>query len=76
LPFIHSIWSASRISVASAGVLYVWSLSELSSAVVSDRNSGIQRSVAPISAIRSCAAGLVSASHRPPSDAKHFCGAK
>jgi hypothetical protein len=51
-------------------------LSELSSAVESERNSGIQRPLPAISAIRSCAAGLVSASHRPPSAAKHFCGAK
>ena len=62
--------------MAIAGVLYVWSLRLLSSAVLSDRNSGIQRSVAAISPIRSCAAGLISASHRPPSAAKHFCGAK
>src|SRR5690349_18888735 len=40
---IQSIWSAIRKSVAMAGVLYVWSLSEFSSAVGSDRNSGTQR---------------------------------
>jgi hypothetical protein len=51
-------------------------LRELSSAVVSDRNSGTHRPLAPISAIRSSAAGLISASHRPPSAAKDFCGAK
>jgi len=66
----------SRNSVATAGVLYVWSLSELSSAVVSDRNSGTQRPFAPISATRSSATGLISASQRPPSAAKDFCGAK
>ncbi len=40
-PFIHSTCSASSIRVATAGVLYVWSLRELSTAVVSEKNSGM-----------------------------------
>ncbi len=76
LASIQSICSASRNSVATDGVLYVWSLSELSSAVVSDRNSGTQRPLAPSSATRSSATGLISASQSPPSEAKDFCGAK
>jgi hypothetical protein len=76
LASIHSIWSASMSSVATAGVLYVWSLREFSSAVVIDRNSGIHRSVAASSSTRAIAAGLSSASHSPPSEAKHFWGAK
>ena len=76
LPSIQSSCSASRNSVAMAGVLYVWSLSEFSSAVGSDRNSGTQRPLAPISATRSSATGLISASHSPPSEANDFCGAK
>jgi hypothetical protein len=51
-------------------------LLEFSSAVASDRKSGIQRSDASSSAIRSCAAGLSSASHSPPSEANDFWGAK
>jgi hypothetical protein len=51
-------------------------LRELSSAVARERNSGIQRSEAASSSTRSIAAGLRSASQRPPSEAKHFCGAK
>ena len=73
---IHSTWSASSSSVATAGVLYVWSLREFSSAVAIERNSGIQRSEAAISSTRATAAGLSSASHSPPSAAKLFCGAK
>jgi len=42
---------------ATEGVLYVWSLLELSTAVVSERNSGIQRSEAPSSATLASAAG-------------------
>ncbi len=76
LPSIQRIWSASRNSVATAGVLYVWSFSEFSSAVASERNAGIQRSEAAIRSIRSCAAGLSNATHSPPSAAKLFCGAK
>ena len=41
-----------------------------------DRNSGIHRSEAAISAIRSSAAGEASAIHSPPSEANTFCGAK
>ncbi len=59
-----------------AGVLYVWSLRLLSSAVSRFSESGIQRPEPAISSMRSCAAGLSSASQSPPSEAKHFCGAK
>ena len=48
----------------------------LSTAVVSDRNSGTQRPEPSIRAARSTAAGERTASHRPPSAAKAFCGAK
>ena len=65
--------------MAIAGVLYVWSLAEFSSAIASDRKSGIHRflgrSVVSTS-IRLSAAGESSASHSPPSEAKAFCGAK
>jgi len=40
------------------------------------RNAGIQRPLALISAARSIAFGDMSAIQRPPSEAKHFCGAK
>ena len=53
----QSIWSANRNRVATAGVLSVWSLVELSSAVAMDRNSGIQRPDSAISAIRARARG-------------------
>ena len=43
---IHSIWSASRKSVASAGVLYVWSRREFSSAMTRSSVGGIQRPLA------------------------------
>jgi hypothetical protein len=59
-----------------AGVLSVWSCRELASAVLRLRNSGIHRSVAATCSMRSIAAGLSSASHSPPSEAKLFCGAK
>ena len=59
-----------------AGVLYVWSLRELSSAVARLSDSGIQRSDPAISSIRAMARGETRATHRPPSDAKFFCGAK
>ena len=62
--------------MATAGVFSVWSLVVLSSAVAIDRNSGIHRSVAAISAIRASAAGEASAIHSPPSEPKTFCGAK
>ena len=42
-PLIHSSCSASRKRVASAGVLYVWFLRELSIAVGSEKNSGTCR---------------------------------
>ena len=76
LLFSHSIWLAKSSRVASAGVLYVWSLELLSTAMGSDRKSGVQRPESLISATRSSAAGLISAIHSPPSAAKHFCGAK
>src|SRR5690242_14757217 len=42
--FIHSTWSASRNSVASAGVLYVWSSRLLSSAMPKSYDAGTHRS--------------------------------
>ena len=60
----------------SAGVLYVWSRREFSSAIGRLSDGGTQRSVAPRRSMRSIAAGEHSASQRPPSPAKHFCGAK
>ncbi len=58
-------------------MLYVWFCREFSSAVDSDSDAGCQRSGAPASAsIRSIAAGLSTASHRPPSEPNDFCGAK
>ncbi len=74
--FIQRVCSSSMTSVASAGVLSVCSRRELSMAAVSDRNGGMYRSEAPMRCARSIAAGLMSASHRPPSPAKFFCGAK
>ena len=62
--------------VASAGVLYVCSSRELSIAVTRSRKSGMHRPDALISSARASAAGDISASHRPPSEPKHFCGAK
>ena len=62
--------------MASAGVLYVWSRRELSIAICRSLNAGTHRPVACTCATRSIAAGDISASHRPPSLAKDFCGAK
>ena len=45
-------------------------------AIGSDRNSGTQRPAAAICSTRASAAGLMIASHSPPSAAKFFCGAK
>ena len=59
-----------------AGVLYVWFLRLLSTAIGSDRKSGTQRPDAAIASMRASAAGLMIASHSPPSPAKFFCGAK
>jgi hypothetical protein len=73
---IQSVCSAIRNSVAMDGVLYVWSLPELSIAVARSRNAGIQRPVAVIRFTRSSALGERMAIHSPPSDAKFFCGAK
>ena len=72
---IQSTCSASSTRVAIAGVLSVWSARELCTAVVSERNSGTQR-LASTRAARSTAAGDSTASHRPPSEANDFCGAK
>ena len=44
--------------------------------MVRSKNAGIQRPPALIFSARAIAAGLMSASQRPPSDAKDFCGAK
>ena len=54
------------------GCCSVWSLRELSSAVVMRQELGIHRSDAAISSIRAIAAGRSSASHSPPSEAKHL----
>ena len=59
-----------------AGVFRVWSSRELVSAVVRLRLSGIQRPAAAIRSARSTAAGESSASQRPPSEPRLFCGAK
>src|SRR6478735_9871331 len=72
----QSICSAIRKIVASAGVLYVWSRREFSIAVMRSYEAGIQRPEALISSARAIAAGDIRANQMPPSDAKHFCGAK
>ena len=76
LPSIQSTCSAIRTSVPMAGVLYVWFFRLLSTAIGSDRKSGTQRPDAAICSTRDSAAGDMIASHRPPSLAKFFCGAK
>ena len=65
LPFIQSSCSASSHSVATAGVLYVWSLPELSTAVARSSDGGIHRSDPAISATRASAAGDNSAEPQP-----------
>ena len=72
----QSSWSASSHSVATAGVLYVWSLAELSTAVARSSDGGIHRPDEAIDRTRSSAAGESSAIHSPPSEPKFFCGAK
>ena len=62
--------------MASAGVLYVWSSLEFSSAIGRLSEGGTHRSPAPMRAMRSTAAGEHRASQSPPSDANAFCGAK
>ncbi len=57
-------------------MLYVWSSREFSIAVVRSIDAGVHRPDSRMRSIRSIAAGEHSASHRPPSLAKHFCGAK
>ena len=76
LPSIQSSCSAISTSVPIAGVLYVWFLRLLSMAIGSDKKSGTQRPEAAICSTRARAAGLITASHSPPSEAKFFCGAK
>ena len=76
LPSIQSICSAISASVPIAGVLYVWFFRLLSIAIGSDRKSGTQRPDAAMASTRASAAGLMMASHRPPSLAKFFCGEK
>jgi hypothetical protein len=48
----------------------------LSSAILMSSDAGTKRPLAAISAMRVSAAGEHAASHRPPSLAKFFCGAK
>ncbi len=62
--------------MARAGVLYVWFLRELSIAVGRSKNAGMCRSLAAIRSARSSAAGENTPTHRPPSAANDFCGAK
>ena len=62
--------------MASAGVLYVWSSTELSTAVLRSRKVGIHRPEAAMRSTRSSAAGDIRAIQSPPSPAKHFCGAR
>ena len=51
-------------------------LRELSIAVGRSKNSGTWRPLAGDPSARSRAGGDMIAIHRPPSEAKHFCGAK
>jgi hypothetical protein len=44
--------------------------------VGSEKNPGMYRPLAAMRAARSSAAGDISASHSPPSEPNHFCGAK
>ena len=62
---IHRIWSSSRNSVASAGVLYVWSRRLLSSAILRSSEAGVHRPDASIASIRSIAAGEHTGSTSP-----------
>jgi hypothetical protein len=73
---IHSTCSAAMKIVASDGVLYVCSSREFSTAVARSRNAGMYRPDSLISVIRAIAAGDSNAIHSPPSEPKHFCGAK
>ena len=73
---IHSTCSAARNTVASDGVLAVWSRRLCSTAVASDENGAIHRPDAAISSMRASAAGEHAASQVPPSEASAFCGAK
>ena len=62
--------------MASDGVFRVWSSREFSRAVARSSDWGIQRPEAPMRPMRSSAAGEQHASHSPPSEARHFWGAK
>ena len=73
---IQRIWASNMISVATAGVLYVWSRRLLVRAMPRSSEAGRQRSDAAIRSMRSTPAGEHAATHRPPSAAKHFWGAK
>ena len=59
-----------------AGVLYVCSSLEFSMAIPRSKNAGTNLPLALIFSARAIAAGLKIAIHRPPSEAKDFCGAK
>ena len=71
----QSSCSAKRCSVTSAGVLYVWFLPELSTAMDRSRDAGTHRCDVNCPT-RSSAPGDISAIHSPPSEPKFFCGAK
>ncbi len=45
-------------------------------AILRSIDAGIQRSPVAMRSMRSIAAGDTAAIHRPPSEARHFCGAK
>ena len=45
-------------------------------AIFKSKNAGTYRSLTESRSTRSSAAGDIAASQRPPSDPKHFCGAK
>ena len=64
-----AFWDAAAAGLVRERALHL-AFGEFSSAVASDSDSGIQRSLAASSPTRSIAAGLRSASHSPPSDAK------
>src|SRR5437660_9949040 len=76
LPSIQSNCSAINARVPIAGVLYVWFFRLFSTAMGSDKKSGTQRPDAAIDSTRASAAGLMMASHSPPSLAKFFWGEK
>ena len=67
-------WRSAITIVASAGVLSVWSLRELSMAADRERNCGTHRPsvLSSTRRVRSMAAGERTATHRPPSDPRAF----